>query len=293
MDDQAHLPAGAATSADDHAREMAVGQRFAFGANWTEFLKHLSEERITIAEQSLRDMLGVADLKGRTFLDIGSGSGLFSLAARRLGAQVTSFDYDPKSVACTGELRRRYFPDDAQWTVAQGSVLDAGYLATLGAFDVVYSWGVLHHTGAMWTAMDHAAERLAAEGTLFIALYNDQGAKSRAWWHIKRIYNALPWWLRWTITGPALVMLCGPRIAVDTLRLRPFEKWRTYAKNRGMSPWYDVVDWVGGFPFEVSKPEQILDWGRKRQLILERMITVGGKMGCNQYVLRTGTTRSA
>lgn len=111
--------------------------RFAFGANWSRFLSLLNEQRIAEAEQSLRELLGVADLRGKRFLDIGSGSGLFSLAARRLGAEVHSFDYDPQSVACTQELRRRYYPDDPTWRVEQGSVLDSDYLAQLGQFDVV------------------------------------------------------------------------------------------------------------------------------------------------------------
>lgn len=89
--------------------EIAKGQRFKFGANWKGFLAVLNEERIVLAEQSLRNMLDM-DLKGTRFLDVGSGSGLFSLAARRLGATVHSFDYDPQSVACTEELRHRYLP---------------------------------------------------------------------------------------------------------------------------------------------------------------------------------------
>jgi 2-polyprenyl-6-hydroxyphenyl methylase/3-demethylubiquinone-9 3-methyltransferase len=111
--------------------------RFAFGANWARFLARVDEARILEAEQSLRAMLKVDSLAGMRFLDAGSGSGLFSLAARRLGADVTSFDYDAQSVACTNALRARYFSNDASWQVLQGSVLDGGFLERCGQFDVV------------------------------------------------------------------------------------------------------------------------------------------------------------
>src|SRR5438105_4018862 len=139
-----------------HAAEVAAGERFTFGENWAAFLAVLDESRIAAAENSLREMLETSDLKNKTFLDIGSGSGLFSLAARRLGATVRSFDYDPASVACTRELKTRYFLKDEDWTVGTGSVLDADYIKALPKFDVVYSWGVLHHTGQMWLALEHA-----------------------------------------------------------------------------------------------------------------------------------------
>jgi len=119
------------------AGEIARGQRFAFGANWQKLLPALDEERIDLAELSLRERLSVSSLTGMKFLDIGSGSGLFSLAARRLGAHVHSFDYDPRSVACTQSVKHTHFPDDPRWTVEPGSVLDSGYLAGLGTFDVV------------------------------------------------------------------------------------------------------------------------------------------------------------
>src|ERR1700741_2246954 len=96
-----------------HRREIASGERFEFGKNWGLFLESVNAERIARAENSLREMLEVRDLRGKTFLDIGSGSGLYSLAARRLGARVHSFDYDPQSVACTAELKRRYSPHDS------------------------------------------------------------------------------------------------------------------------------------------------------------------------------------
>jgi len=168
-------PAG---TKEQHAAEVAAGERFEFGKNWARFLKSLNEDRVVKAQRSLENMLETGSLTGKTFLDIGSGSGLFSLAARRMKARVHSFDYDPQSVNCTRELKRKYFPDDADWQVEQGSVLDEGYLRGLGEFAVVYSWGVLHHTGKMWQALENAGHLVAPGGTLFISIYNDQGAPS-------------------------------------------------------------------------------------------------------------------
>lgn len=147
-----------------HAQELDQGKRFAFGQNWSNFLRTLNEERILEAERSLKQMLVVESLQSKRFIDAGSSSGLFSLAARRLGASVHSFDYDPQSVACTEELKRRFFPDDPEWTVEEGSVLDGGYLAGLGQFDVVYSWGVLHHTGEMWKAIENVSHLVRRGG---------------------------------------------------------------------------------------------------------------------------------
>src|ERR1700685_2678380 len=118
-------------------QEIAAGERFAFGENWQRFLSVLDDSRILEAEDSLRQMLQVQDLSGKRFLDLGCGSGLFSLAARRLGARVFSLDFDPHSVACASELRRRYFPDDEDWQIEEGSALDAAYLESLGRFDIV------------------------------------------------------------------------------------------------------------------------------------------------------------
>ena len=270
----------------EHAQEIARGARFSFGENWSRFLAVLNDKRIAIAEQSLRKMLGVETLAGKTFLDAGSGSGLFSLAARRLGAKVHSFDYDPQSFACTIELRRRYFDGDPDWRVDQASVLDPDYLRGLGTFDTVYSWGVLHHTGHMWDALGNVAPLVAPGGQLFVAIYNDQGKTSHRWTAVKKAYCRLPGPLRFLVLWPAGFFLWWRRIAKDFLLFRPFAAWNEYAELRGMSPWRDVVDWVGGYPFEVAKPEEIFHFYRDRGFELEEMRTEGGDLGCNEFVFR-------
>jgi 2-polyprenyl-3-methyl-5-hydroxy-6-metoxy-1,4-benzoquinol methylase len=282
------------TDAEDHAAhesEVRRGQRFEFGQNWTNFLARLDESRIAEATASLRRMLGVETLEGLSFLDIGSGSGLFSLAARRLGARVHSFDYDPKSVACTRELRRRFFDGDPAWTVEPGSVLDADYVDGLGHFDIVYSWGVLHHTGEMWKALEHAEHRVAPGGRLFIAIYNDQGGASKRWFTIKRIYNRLPRALQPAFAFVVYLPLEIRSFLIHLVRREPSVYFRyitNYRVNRGMSWWHDKIDWIGGYPFEVAKPERIFDFYRRRGYVLETLVTNAGGLACNEYVFRRG-----
>jgi 2-polyprenyl-6-hydroxyphenyl methylase/3-demethylubiquinone-9 3-methyltransferase len=275
-------------SATDFAAQVAAGERFEFGENWTRFLRVLDDRRIAEAEASLRAMLGRDELTGSTFVDVGSGSGLFSLAAARLGAaRVHSFDFDPSSVNCARELRRRFAPAGTEWTIESGSALDAGYLASLGTFDIVYSWGVLHHTGDMWTAIDNVVRLVADGGLLFISIYNDQGPRSRMWRGVKRLYNELPEAAR----VPYVVAMMAPREAlvagVLALRGHPLEyvrRWREYKAQRGMSRWHDLVDWVGGFPFEVAAPEAVFERVHAQGFTLERLLTCGGGLGCNQFV---------
>lgn len=266
---------------------MSAADRFAFGKNWQSFLASLDEERIEMAVRSLGQMLDVSSLQGQRFLDLGSGSGLFSLAAHRLGASVTSVDFDPDSVACTNELRHRFANDPSTWDVTQGSVLDGQWMESLGQADVVYSWGVLHHTGDLKRAVELTAARTKFGGKLMIAIYNDQGGASGRWLRIKKIYNRLPHAFRpfWVATIAAIyeVKFAAARL----LRFQnplPLADWRAKKKDRGMSAWHDWVDWIGGLPFEVASPEQIIVPLRRKGYVLDNLKTVGSGWGCNEYV---------
>jgi len=272
-----------------YEKEVAAGKRFAFGKNWQRFLEHLDDARIAEAEKSLKNMLGVGSLEGRSFVDIGSGSGLFSLAARRLGARVHSFDYDRECVGCTGELKRRHFAEDPGWKVEGGSVLDRDYLRGLGTFDVVYSWGVLHQTGAMWDALGNVAPLVGPGGKLYISIYNDQGGVTRRWIAVKWLYNHTFQPIRLLLVLAVGVYGEFRALLSRLIRLQnplPFGEWREYKKKRGMSRWHDLVDWVGGWPHEVAKPERVFDFYRERGFALERLTTCGAGHGCNEYVFR-------
>jgi SAM-dependent methyltransferase len=228
--------------------------RFGFGKNWAAFVHaHFTEERIAKAQLHLLRFLNLPDLAGRTFLDIGCGSGLHSLAALRAGAaQIQSFDYDAESVRTTERLRA-FAGEPSHWTVQQGSVLDTNFMRGLAPADIVYSWGVLHHTGAMWQAIRNASIPLHPEGVFYIALYTSDVYITPTpdyWIATKRRYNAAPPWRRrimeWKYAWHATIM--------SDLRhgRNPLTTIRDYARHRGMSYWTDVRDWLGGYPMEFA-----------------------------------------
>jgi len=243
--------------------------RYDFGKNWADFIKHnFSEDVVGQSQRRLAEFLRLGSLEDTTFLDIGCGSGLHSLAAHRLGARrIFSFDYDRDSVATTERLRQ-YAGDPASWTVQQGSVLDPGFMQTLGEFDIVYSWGVLHHTGDMWRAVRNAALPLKPDGLFLMALYSADhhvDPPAEYWLTIKRQYNHrrkigrtfMEWQYLWTFhIMPALRARQNPA---------SFMKGKRY---RGMEFWTDVRDWLGGYPMEFAGLSETRDFC-KRELGLD------------------------
>lgn len=266
-------------------------RRFAFGANWQRFSRDVDDTHIHSALTSMKFLLREDTLDGCSLLDIGCGAGLSSLAALKLGAKVTAFDYDADAVATTRALLSRHC-DRGPWSVQQGSVLDSDFMKSLGTFDIVYSWGVLHHTGAMWDGLKAAATAVKPGGKLAIAIYNDQGGASARWLMIKRAYSSAPRPFKF-----ALVLAVGTFFEVRAALIRlirfqnplPLADWKARRIDRGMSVWHDLVDWVGGYPFEVAKPEDMFEFLSERGFLLDGLKTCAGGHGCNEFLFTRPT----
>jgi 2-polyprenyl-6-hydroxyphenyl methylase/3-demethylubiquinone-9 3-methyltransferase len=250
--------------------------RFEFGTNWANFVdKHFSQERVDISSHHLLDFIGRESLEGLSVLDIGCGSGLHSLAAWQAKARsIHSFDYDPKSVETTRTLHK-LAKSPVAWKITQGSVLDETFMNSLDQADLVYSWGVLHHTGDVWNGLRQACGRVASGGLLYIAIYSADmqvDPPPEYWLDIKKRYVAASLWRRrWM----ELAYLWHFRLNRKPWRLLPLllQAWR-YKKSRGMNYMTDVRDWLGGWPMEFCRDADVVSFVTGEfSLKLEKMKT--------------------
>jgi 2-polyprenyl-6-hydroxyphenyl methylase/3-demethylubiquinone-9 3-methyltransferase len=258
---------------------------FHFGRNWQRYVSgYLDSDRERIAAESLHDLVG--DLRSKSFLDIGCGSGLFSLCAHRAGAQeIVSIDVDPDAVAATRALHAAAGAPD-NWRILHRSILDSTLPSAVGPADVVYSWGVLHHTGDMYAAIRNASGLVKPNGAFAIAIYNRVTGRfldSRRWWRIKRTYNHAP-----RVAQIAMEMTYASYWLLGRLRSRqnPIREAREYRRSRGMALWTDLVDWLGGYPYEYATAEEIVEFCQAScGMRLQKLIPVPGSgSGNNQFV---------
>ncbi len=261
-------------------------RHFSFGRNWQAFLRYITPVRIAIAKQSLIDFLGGEQaIRGKTFIDVGCGSGIFSLAAYQLGAKrVVSLDVDEFSLSCARLLRERA-GDPTTWQVEQASALDPGLTQRVGIHDVVYSWGVLHHTGSMEAAIANVSQLVAPNGVFYLAIYNENRINllhgtSSFWSRVKRFYNQ---------SGPGMKrLLYGLYANYLFLGLlatghHPGRYIRNYQTTRGMSWRHDIVDWLGGYPYEAASVERMVNMLGERGFACARLIA-RTTIACNEYL---------
>ena len=262
---------------------MSRAAHFEFGKNWLSFLDVVSDEQIDGAVHELEKLFPNGELHGKRFLDIGCGSGLSMLAALRLGAvEVTGVDIDENSVEATRRCLARFDPEK-KWRAFRSSVFDLDP-EKLGRYDVVYSWGVLHHTGNMWAALAKAAAMVDDSGSLAIALYKK--TPFCGLWRIeKRIYSHAPAAFQALVRWLYMSAWSARELAAGR---NPFTS-RKNAPRRGMSRAHDTHDWLGGYPYESASPDDVHARLDKLGLhVIRENITLGGTgvlgTACDEYV---------
>lgn len=257
--------------------------KFEFGKNWQRYLNNFfSKEALEASKSKFSDFVGLDSLAGKTFVDFGSGSGLHSLAALELGAKkVLSIDYDDDAIKCAQKLKSNS-PYQDNWQIERGSLLDSDFLSKLGYFDVVYCWGVAHHTGNMWQALENISRNVKVGGLLFIAIYNNVEGRlgSKMWWQIKYFYNRAPLFIKKIME---FVYISYNFIILPFHFRNPFTVINSYKTKRGMAWTTDLIDWLGGYPYEYASVKQIFDFYKQKGFELQNIKTTN-YIGCNQFL---------
>jgi len=258
---------------------------FDFGRNWTHYsASALTTSRVKFAREAFCELTSGIELESRSFLDVGFGQGLAALCAADAGATVYCLDVNPRCAEAL-ELTSQYFLPEAkeQLTLILGSILSEADVRALreksgsdsGGYDVVHSWGVLHHTGDLQQAFANCADLVKPGGHLITAIYNRHWS-SPLWERIKRLYCRLPFLGQKMMIGLFLPVIYLAKLLVT--RRNPLEK------ERGMDFLVDIVDWVGGYPYEYAAIDEVLDLGVRNGLQMLQVTPARVPTGCNEFV---------
>lgn len=257
---------------------ILLPMRFNFGKNWQSYSRiALTTQRIEAARVDFARLFSIVDLKGKTFLDIGFGQGLSICLAAEAGTRARGIDIDADNLEAA-RLTQAHFALPSPPVLTIGSILDPQLVAELGGeggFDVVHSWGVLHHTGDMALAIQHAAQLTKQNGHLVLAIYRSHWS-SPLWHAIKWLYNLSPGFIRQLLIAVNYWVIYLAKLLVT--RQNPLNK------ERGMDFYHDVVDWVGGYPYEHASEHGLTQ--HMASLGFTRIDFIPAKVptGCHQFV---------
>ena len=265
----------------------AADIQFKFGENWRKYSNLIGEDQINEAKSALRRLLGIESLERKSFLDIGCGSGLHALAALRLGAEkVVGLDIDWQSVETSKKLIPQFW-GGSNWTVERSNMFELSK-ENLGQFDIVYSWGVLHHTGDMWGAVAKSTEFVKDGGLFAIAIYR-KTPLCNVWRWIKKRYSASSRSTQRAVFATYVAIFV---IALVVSFRNPTKYIRSYSGNRGMNFFIDVHDWLGGFPYESACPDHVIAFVESRGFSLRQKYCRTTKLlglfgtGCDEFLFK-------
>ncbi len=253
---------------------------FAFGKNWQAYVQHaLTPQKVAQAKTAFLKLFEGIEFRGKSFLDIGFGQGIALFAAQERGAHVMGIDVDEENLRSLTKTAQMFHSQQMP-VVRIASILDDAFVETQlqqGQFDIVHSWGALHHTGNMLQAIHHAASLVKCGGYLVLAIYNKHWS-SPIWGRIKWLYNHSPEFVQ-----QLLVMLFYPIIYLAKFVVTGKNP---KAKERGMDFFYDVVDWIGGYPYEYASIAAIQEIMERKGFVCVRIIPALVPTGCNQFVFQ-------
>ncbi|MBG84498.1 MAG: hypothetical protein CMJ40_08135 [Phycisphaerae bacterium] len=267
----------------------SLENHFEFGANWLDYSDSVTQSHLDHAISNLKRLFACERMDGARFLDIGCGSGIHTVAAAKLGARIVSVDLDPMCIESTRKLCD-LFEVQSQVEVTRQSVFELDP-SLRRSFDIVYSWGVLHHTGDMWTAIERATECVSDSGQFSLAIYRKLWCCG-LWRMEKYLYSRMPSAMQKMVRWPYTAVVDG---VTSIKRMQsPLSFRREYKASRGMTRDHDIHDWLGGYPYESATASEIEGFMKSKNFTLLRNFGAESKRfvlglsgsGCIEYVFR-------